>query len=266
MACEEMSHEAPSPLPNEVVEAGFTGGGDIFEHRDLGERLTRLFESLEHGTVSILDGRWGTGKTTFARMWAAHLRQYGVPSIYFDAFAADCIEDPFQAVSSAFIRAAQDARQTETGAYTRFVTNAARAAKKMGATGAKIGAKIVTLGILGAAEIEQLEEIQKTIADSAGEMTEASVKRLLEEQAGAEATIAALRSSLAELPDLLASGLPEGAPEPASGQRSLVVIIDELPGGSRSLRAGDPSAAPAFVCPATVWFRRRGRRIHPKVL
>ncbi|HEX8449334.1 MAG TPA: P-loop NTPase fold protein, partial [Allosphingosinicella sp.] len=210
------------------LDAGFAGGADLFQHRDLGERLTRLFQSLEHGTVSILDGRWGTGKTTFARMWAAHLRSQGVPSIYFDAFATDYIEDPFQAVSSAFIRAAHDARQTHSPVYERFVANAARAVKKMGATGAKIGAKIITLGVLGTAEIEQLGEIRDTLADSMGEISEESVKRRLEEQAGAEATIAALRSSLTELPDLLAQSLPDAVPEVPAGERSLVVIIDEL--------------------------------------
>jgi hypothetical protein len=95
-------------------DEGFTEQTDPFGRRDLAERLTHLFGSLDHGTVSILDGRWGIGKTVFARQWAKHLEVAGVPSIYFDAFAADYVQDPFQAISAALIKAATDGRKTNS--------------------------------------------------------------------------------------------------------------------------------------------------------
>jgi hypothetical protein len=203
-------------------EQGFTQQTDIFERRDLAERLTHLFGNLEHGTVSILDGRWGTGKTVFAKQWLHHLKQNGIGAIYFDAFASDYITDPFQAVSGVFVRAAADAKKTRTAVYKRFLSNAARAARKMGVTAAKVGAKVVTFGVIGSSEIEQLVEIKDELAASAADLSEDAAKKLLEEQAGSEATFEALRESIAELPDLFAPTTDDAA------LPSLVIIIDEL--------------------------------------
>jgi hypothetical protein len=204
-------------------EQGFTQQTDLFEKQDLAERLTFLFANLEHGTVSILDGRWGTGKTVFAKLWVHHLKQSGIGAIYFDAFASDYMADPFQAVSAVFVRAAVDAKRTNTAVYKRFLSNAARAARKIGVTAAKVGAKVVTFGVIGAAEIELLTEIKDDLAAAAGDISEDAAKKLLEEQASSEATFEALRKSIAELPDLLAPPPSEGGAAPV-----LLIIIDEL--------------------------------------
>ena len=213
-------------LSGSFYDEGFTEETDPFQNKDLAERLTHLFQNLEHGTVSVLDGRWGTGKSVFSKQWIAHLKSQGVPAIYFDAFATDYIDDPFQAVSSAFIRAASEARRTNSPVYKRFIKNASKAGHAMASTAAKIGVKFVTLGVIGAAEIDQLTAIKDELAASAGELSEDAVKTMLETQANAETTFDALKKSLAELPALLAPRTDKPA-EPKS-IRPLVVIIDEL--------------------------------------
>ena len=209
-------------LEQNFYEQGFTPQTDLFQRSDLADRLSHLFSNLQHGTVSILDGRWGTGKTVFAKQWVHDLKAKGVGAIYFDAFASDYVSDPFQAISGVFVKAAADAKKTKTAVYKRFLSNAARASRKMGVTAAKIGAKIVTVGVIGSSEIEQLNEIKDDLVASAGDLTEDAAKKLLEEHAGSEATFAALRQSIAELPTLFAPDA-EGA-----AQASLVIIIDEL--------------------------------------
>lgn len=214
-----------SQLSDQEIEKGFDGSEDLFAHRDLGVRLTSLYESLEHGTVALFDGRWGIGKTTFARRWVAHLKQANIPAIYFDAFASDYIERPFEAVAGAFVKAAAEAGRAGSPAYNNFLDRAARVGKVVAGAAAKIGVKAATLGLIGASDIEQFDGVKDDIADALSGASEASVKKLLEGHDEREADFAALREALTQLPGLLQPN-QESVSEPTS--RPLVVVIDEL--------------------------------------
>jgi hypothetical protein len=68
--------------------------------RDI-ELLTRLIEHLsESPFVMALDAPWGMGKTTFVRIWQAHLENKGYPTCYFNAWESDFTADPFIALLS----------------------------------------------------------------------------------------------------------------------------------------------------------------------
>ncbi|HEX9946312.1 MAG TPA: P-loop NTPase fold protein, partial [Allosphingosinicella sp.] len=214
-----------STLEEGQLSKGFTPENDLFQLADLSKRLTALVRALTQGSVSILDGRWGTGKTTFVKMWVAELERDGIPAIYFDAFAADYIQDPFQAVSSSFIRAAIARKRTDDPVYQRYVRRAAKAAKRIAGVTTKAGVKLVTLGALGAAEIDQLTALKDDIGSSLGEISEEAVKTLLEQHANDEEVFANLRGSLLELPALLRPVTTETTDnEPLP----LVIVIDEL--------------------------------------
>lgn len=222
-----------SSITDAEINLGFTTETDLFLRADLANRLTNLFVGLEHGSVCLLDGRWGVGKTVFVRQWAVELCKRGIPSIYFDAFAADYVESPFQAVAGSFVKAATDARRTSDPIYQNFLNRAARVGKAVAATGAKLGVKAATLGLISNSEVEQLSGIRDAFIEGAGEITEEGVKRLLESNASAEADFTALRESLSSLPELLRPVLTEattgtdGDPT-ASEEVPLIVIIDEL--------------------------------------
>ena len=47
-----------------------------------------------------VDADWGAGKTTFLRMWAAHLRNETFPVVEFNAWETDFAADPFAALSA----------------------------------------------------------------------------------------------------------------------------------------------------------------------
>jgi hypothetical protein len=209
-------------LPDDEIAKGFTSENDIFDRADLASRREALLLSLEHGSVCLLDGRWGTGKSTFVRQWSYELQKHNVPTIYFDAFASDYIESPFQAIAGSFVKAAIDARRSEQPAYKNFLARAAAVGKVIGSVSAKVSVKAATLGAVSASDLGELGNVGNALTDGFSEITEAAVKRLLEEHASKETEFRELRSAIESLPGLLRPIL-EGETSPP-----LIVFIDEL--------------------------------------
>lgn len=214
-----------SKLADDAAAQGFTDQNDIFLRRDLANRITATFLQLEHGSVSVLDGRWGVGKTTFAKQWMIDLKTKNIAAIYFDAFANDYLESPFQAIAGAIIEAAMDAGRTNSPAYKDFLTKAAAVGKTVASTATKIGIKAATFGLIGTSEIDSLSDIKDTIADSLGDFSHKQVEDLLEKQAKEKQNFSALKHSLENLPMLLRPSLPDGKSDHAP---CLIFIIDEL--------------------------------------
>lgn len=80
---------------------------DPFKYDQLGRKkpaeiLTHLVGSVQGPCVLAVDAPWGTGKTTFLKMWSQYLRQdkQGFPVIGFNAWETDFSGNPFQALSS----------------------------------------------------------------------------------------------------------------------------------------------------------------------
>ena len=71
----------------------------LFGRNDFGESLTQLLRNVSESLVIFVNAPWGEGKTTFAEMWKAALRQQKLEVIYFDAYAADYFDDPFVSFS-----------------------------------------------------------------------------------------------------------------------------------------------------------------------
>ena len=64
--------------------------------------LTSLFEAVENQMVLAIDSPWGTGKTTFLKMWNKYLKGYGYQTVYFNCWKNDFVEDPFIAFIEEF--------------------------------------------------------------------------------------------------------------------------------------------------------------------
>lgn len=208
-----------SSLTNEEISQGFVEHTDIFGNKVLSERLTGLFKRMHGGSVCLLDGQWGTGKSTFVKQWAAELRKKDYPCVYFDAFASDYIDTPYTAIAGLFIRAAHDARKGQEPAAREFLRMAARVGKALASTTAKIGVKAATLGVLDGSEIDGLPE---SIADGLGEITEASVSKVLENHTNRENEFQEMRRSFMDLVKSLRGSELENNDKP------LIIFIDEL--------------------------------------
>ena len=73
---------------------------DLLGRKESVEVLTHLVGSIEGPCVMAVDAAWGTGKTTFLRIWAQHLRNQGFPIAKFNAWETDFSGDPFVALST----------------------------------------------------------------------------------------------------------------------------------------------------------------------
>jgi len=62
------------------------------------EILTSIVETYADGFVLALDGKWGTGKSTFVKMWDASLRKAEFQTIYFNAWEHDFENEPLVAL------------------------------------------------------------------------------------------------------------------------------------------------------------------------
>lgn len=69
---------------------------DLLKRKPYAEILTNVLSIYTHGAVIALNGKWGTGKTTFVKKWQKMLeqKQYGFTTIYFNAWQSDYVDDP----------------------------------------------------------------------------------------------------------------------------------------------------------------------------
>lgn len=58
-------------------------------------KLTKLFKAVDNQMVLAIDSPWGTGKTTFLKMWEAQLKKDGYSTVYFNSWKNDFVEDPY---------------------------------------------------------------------------------------------------------------------------------------------------------------------------
>lgn len=60
--------------------------------------LTSIIEAYKDGFVLAVNGRWGTGKTTFMKMWKQSLEEKGYKTIFFNAWENDFVSEPMVAI------------------------------------------------------------------------------------------------------------------------------------------------------------------------
>ena len=209
------------PKPLEIGdEEGFTPEKDIFKRAALGAGMTNLVSNVEDPLVIALDGAWGSGKSTFLKMWAGELRKAGHPVIYFDAFENDYVDDAFAALAREFLELAEESKPASKQVAKKFKDRAVDLGSLLmrgaGRIGMRVAVRASTAGLFSATDIEEVgEEITKEAEDMAAKY----VDELLSNPRKQKDVVRSFRATLEELPEQLAR----------DGQaKSLIFIIDEL--------------------------------------
>ena len=213
---------APPPL-DIAPDEGFKNT-DLFGYKEFGERLARIVEALDSAVI-VLDGPWGSGKTTFTQQWAGLLRQRGHAVVQFDAFANDYQDDAFVALAGA-IHACSKEQNPEgiDNLKASFLKSAAGITRALPSIATRVVVNLVTQGALSAGAVSKLLESIESANSSQLE------KRIAKAHENTQA-INEFRERLSELARKLAQGTTYGTngTKPANKTRQkLVFIIDEL--------------------------------------
>lgn len=80
------------------IEAGKPFGNCKLDREKYAQVLTGLIENYSSGFVLAINNKWGTGKTTFVKMWEQELKDKQYQTIYFNAWENDFDNNPLTAL------------------------------------------------------------------------------------------------------------------------------------------------------------------------
>lgn len=210
---------------------GFLSEIDIFQRKPFGIGLTNVLSQSEDSLILVLDSRWGSGKTTFVKMWAGHLRNEGYPVIYYDAFANDYMADAFTAIAGEVLELASEKLGKEAPPYQGLLKRATSAGKVLLRSGAKVGVKAATLGALSSNDLNDLKSIPEDIANEASSLTDSYICSLLDRHSAEKATIKSFKTTLAKTAKAISEQSSSNLPSLERGDSS---SVSTKPEGSKT--------------------------------
>ncbi|MET4807761.1 P-loop NTPase fold protein [Limibacillus sp. MBR-115] len=231
------------PDPLEIGEKeGFTDKNDLFGYREFGQQLANVVQSSDGPLVIVLDGPWGSGKSTFAQQWAGLLRNSNTPVIEFDAFANDHYNDAFLALTIELKLAADTILKRSPKGAKKLVSNFAKSAVHATLALAPIGVgaaiKVATVGILDQKLIEESSKTIKTTIKAASDEIERSaidaIESRLKQASDERRMIHQFKDDLHRLASELGSNSAASSETdktdvgPDRRKHPLVIIVDEL--------------------------------------
>ena len=180
---------------------------DLLDRKESAEALTNLLRNMDGPCVLAVDAGWGTGKTTFLRMWSQHLRNDGFKTVELNAWETDFTDDPFLAISSEITNQLED---SENQSLRDRLVGAKTAAAQVARRTIPAVIRAATAGVLDLSPL-----IEKEIGQTLASVTEDGLASFAQKQA----SFLEFRESL----EALAQGVAT-----ASEERPLVIMIDEL--------------------------------------
>ena len=81
-------------LPELVIDKEKPFKNCQLEREGYANILTQIVSKFYNGGVVAVNGKWGTGKTTFVKMWRQSLENDGFITLYFNVWQDDYITDP----------------------------------------------------------------------------------------------------------------------------------------------------------------------------
>ena len=182
--------------------------GNPFAHDLLGRReqvqfLTSMVSNLEGPCTMAVNEAWGTGKTTFLRMWGQYLRDEGFAVVHFNAWETDFTGEPFVALAAEISEGLKDWQEGTAKPSIEKVTRAA-----------KVAARWVVPGV-----IRMVAGAIPIAGGEIGQVASTLAAQLLDDYPEGRQSIRDFRVELQAMVDALWKN---------NDQKPLVVLIDEL--------------------------------------
>jgi KAP family P-loop domain len=186
---------------------------DCLNRRDLEPPLTEFVNQALGPFVLAIDGSWGSGKTTFLKMWQVKLDGAGHLCLYLNAWKNDFVQDPLIAVvgelSIAIQEQAQD--QLDKDNVRKTIEKIEKTARSIVRRLIPVGVKLATFGLL---------DIDSSMEREISATTGAIVENLIQGYDKGKSDIKTFREDL----EFLANAIQL----PDSKAVKIVIVIDEL--------------------------------------
>jgi len=169
--------------------------------------LTQLISTIDDPFVLAIDSCWGTGKTTFLRMWLKVLKREGYPCLYFNAWKNDFSDDPLVSLIGE-IGTGLDDLVLEAG-------NKAKAKKYFDKT-KKLGAALVKSSLPAVIKLSTGVDAAKIFEDLTNRFANDKIKKYEKDKT----TIDDFKKHLCEFIEVLTGN--------DGGKKPLIIFIDEL--------------------------------------
>ena len=176
---------------------------DLLDRKESAEVLTHIASSIEGPCVLAIDAAWGTGKTTFLRIWSQYLHNQKIPVVSFNAWETDHSGDPFVALSSELTEDLQN-KYKNGSLVSKIAATRKAAAREILRRAVSNTFQAITAGILDISPLMDKEFDQNTA--------------LSEYQKG-QRSIREFRYALQDMAEMLSK---------SHKNKPLIVIIDEL--------------------------------------
>jgi len=192
------------PRDIEIDENGIFKN-DLLNRKSEIENLTPIILNFNDPLVLALDSPWGSGKTTFVKLWRAYLKkELSVQSIYFNAWETDYAEDPLIVLVSELNKWL---KANNESAATDFLEKAKKVLPSIIKQTAIAAIKAVTLNSVDG------EKFDRVVSDATGNITGDLIDDFNKQADSIEKFKDIITTALKILPD---------------GQKNLIIFIDEL--------------------------------------
>lgn len=169
---------------------------DLMGRKDFGEALAASLAAMEGACVIAVNGRWGTGKTTFVNMFTQHLRNKKFTVVGINAWETDYADAPLAALSCAVEREIEEEGRSDFNAAAKRLLRA-------------VAPPLIRLATQGLLDLDA--SIEQAASDGVARWADASLQRFEEHQ-----------KSLGDFRQTLERVAKD------CGDRPLVVVVDEL--------------------------------------
>lgn len=180
---------------------------DILNRRDSIEDLSKLIISNTEPLVLSINASWGSGKTTFVKLWQTYLKkECGVNSIYFSAWEDDFSKEPLISILGEMNSYIEKNFKPNTAVPKGF-KKALNISGKILKRGIPIAIKGATAGLIDAPQL---------VEDTISAISEESVKTLIENYSEDKNVLIEFKKAI----EKVLSEMDEEKP--------LIIFIDEL--------------------------------------
>ena len=167
--------------------------------------LREIVKSYSDGCVLAINGKWGTGKTTFVKMWQEYLEKYDIQTLYYNAWKNDFVSDPLVSLLGELskfneVNGAKEKMECVVSVAGRIIMDMAPA---------------IARGVVKKVSGIDADEIGDIISDGVASGS-VMLKHEIEKYKEQKSTLEHFRTKLEELVEIICNGNP------------LVFIIDEL--------------------------------------